>query len=105
MKNLIIVLIACLAVVAIAQTWSYENGKLVQTTVTESTTDTVRIEYSEAELIEKRLSAIRQKHDAQSIINTQQDIVDEMNGTIADIDEMLILIDALKAEADTTETE
>ena len=103
MKYLLAILLLGLAITA---DWTYEDGKLVQTSVVEA--DTVTVEYTEAELINERLQAISQKHSAQAIINDQQDIVDNMNSAIAGYDELLSLIEVLKPEPaieDTTEVD
>ena len=108
-RNFAIILgLVLLLALVITQNWSYEDGKLIETTVVEATADTLTVEYTEAEIIDARNSMIAVKHTAQAIINDQQDIVDNMNSAIAGYDELLSLIEALKPEPaieDTTEVD
>ena len=98
-RNFAIILgLVLLLALVITQNWSYDDGKLVKTTVVEATADTLTVEYTEAEIIDARNSMIAVKHTAQAIINTQQGIVDLCNSEIAEYDTLLELIDVLKPE-------
>ena len=102
-RNFAIILgLVLLLALVITQNWSYEDGKLIETTVVEATADTLTVEYTEAEIIDARNSMIAVKHTAQAIINTQQEIVDLCNSEIAGYDTLLNLIETLK---DTTEVD